>query len=318
MSGPGAPLIVVTGENDARRRAEIRAAAEPAAVVFAPDAAAAGGALATAEAVVGRVPPHLLGTAGRLRWVHSQAAGVDAELSPELRASGAVLTSSAGNGAVPLAEHALLLMLMLSRDAPRWARAQAEHRWDRHTHGELAGRVLGVVGLGHSGLDLAAKARACHMRVLGVRRRPGLPAPGVDEVHGPEGLPEVLAAADFLVVTAPRTPATAHLLGAAELALMKPTAFLVCVSRGGIVDEAALIDALRAGRLAGAGLDAYATEPLPPESPLWELPGVIVTPHNGATTRATADRGHAVLLANLRRFAAGEPLLNVVDQEAGY
>ncbi|MFI6344385.1 D-2-hydroxyacid dehydrogenase [Streptomyces sp. NPDC050560] len=321
MSGAGGawtPVVVVLGERDERRRTEIVRAAGRARVVFAADARAAAGELAAADAVIGRVPPELLASAPRLRWVHSPAAGVDADLTPELLASGIELTSSVGNGAVPLAEHALMLMLMLSRDAPRWARAQAAHRWDRHTHGELAGGVLGIVGLGHSGLDLAGKARACHMRVLGVRRRPERASPGVDEVYGPEGLPEVLAAADFLVVTAPRTAATTRLLGAAELRLMKPTAFLICISRGGIVDEDALADAVRERRLAGAGLDAHEVEPLPADSPLWDLPGVIVTPHNGATTRGTAERGHEILLTNLRRFDRGEPLVNVVDQEAGY
>ncbi|WP_212909366.1 D-2-hydroxyacid dehydrogenase [Streptomyces sp. TS71-3] len=294
----------------------MEAAASPARVVFAPEPDDA--LLTAADAVVGPVPPERLPTARRLRWIHSAAAGVDGYLSPELSASGIQLTSSVGNGAIPLAEHALMLMLMLSRDAPRWARAQAEHRWERRVHGELAGHTLGIVGLGHSGVDLAAKAKACHMRVVGVRRRAGLPTPAVDEVYGPEGLPRVLAAADFLVVTAPRTPATAGLIDAAALRLMKPTAFVICISRGGIIDEDALVTALREERLAGAGLDAHATEPLPADSPLWTLPNVIVTPHNGATTEATARRGDAILLENLRRFARGEPLVNVVDKEEGY
>jgi phosphoglycerate dehydrogenase-like enzyme len=265
--------------------------------------------------VIGRVPPDVLAKAPRLRWVHSQSAGVDADLTPEMIASPVVLTSSAGNGGIPLAEHAMLLMLMLDRDVPRWMRAQADRRWDRFIHGELAGRTLGIYGLGNSGLDLARKAQAFHMRVLGVRRRPGQPSPYVDQVCG---FDQMLAESDFVVVTAPRTSSTAGVFDRDAFARMKETAYFICISRGGIADDAALLDALREGRIAGAGLDAHGVEPLPPGSPFWSLPNVIVTPHNGATSDGTARRGAEILLENLRRFVTGAPLHNVVDKQAGY
>jgi phosphoglycerate dehydrogenase-like enzyme len=228
------------------------------------------------------------------------------------------MTSAKGNGAVPLAEQALMLMLMLSRNAPRWLASQREHRWDRYTHGELAGATCGLIGLGNSGRDLALKAAAMHMRVLGMRRGAPEPVPGVDRVYPGKALHELLAASDFVVVTAPLTDETRGLLGPAELGAMRPTAFLVVVSRGGIVDQAALGSALRAGTIAGAGLDAHADEPLAPDSEVWDWPNAIVTPHNGATTAATRRRGIDIAADNLGRFARGAALHNVVDLAAGY
>ena len=258
----------------------------------------------------------VLSGAPRLRWLHSWAAGPRVP-STALPAD-AVMTSSKGNGAVPLAEHALMLMLMLSRNAPRWAAAQREHRWDRYTHGELAGASCGLVGLGNAGRDLALKAAAMHMTVLGIRRGAPGPVAGVDRVYPLSSLPEFLAESDFVVVTAPLTPETRGMIGRAELGLMRPTAFVVCVSRGGIVDQDALGAALRAGTLAGAGLDAHADEPLPPASEVWSWPNTIVTPHNGATTAATRRRSIDIAADNLNRFTRGIKLRNVVDQEAGY
>jgi phosphoglycerate dehydrogenase-like enzyme len=270
--------------------------------------------LEVVEAVIGRIPPELLAKAPKLRWVHSPAAGVDADLSPEMLASDVVLTSSVGNGAIPLAEHSMLLMLMLNREVPRWLKSQAEHRWERFTHGELAGLTLGIYGLGHSGLDLARKAEAFHMRVIGVRRRVGEPSPYVEQVS----FDELLHESDFVVVTAPRTEDTAGRFGAAEFSKMKESAYFVCISRGGIADDDALLDALRTGQIAGAGLDAHGVEPLPPESAFWDLPNVIVTPHNGATSTGTARRGEEIVRENLRRFLSGQELVNVVDKAAGY
>ncbi|MBF8191852.1 D-2-hydroxyacid dehydrogenase [Nonomuraea sp. K274] len=307
--------IIITGDQDEDARRRLRDAAPSARLEF---AAHVDGSIGAADAVVGHVPEALLARAPRLRWVHSPSAGVDGVLSDGLLASDVTLTSSTGNGAIPLAEHAMLLLLMLNRDAPRWMRAQSERRWDRHVHGELAGKTIGLYGLGHAGLDLAAKAKAFHMNVLGMRRRTGVPAPGVDELFGPDDFPRFLAESDFVVVTAPLTAATAGRFDRAAFAAMKRTACFVCVSRGGIADDGALLDALRRGEIAGAGLDAHGVEPLPADSPFWSLPNVIVTPHNGATTRETARRGFDILLDNLGRFARGEPLRNVVDKAAGY
>ncbi|QYN39968.1 D-2-hydroxyacid dehydrogenase [Pseudonocardia sp. DSM 110487] len=233
-------------------------------------------------------------------------------------ASPVVLTSSKGNGAVPLAEHALMLMLMLDRDAPRWLRAQGSRTWDRFPHGELAGATCGIVGMGGAGSALARRAAAFDMRVLGLRRRPERRVPDVERMYGPGEVTAFVAESDFVVVTAALTPQSRGLLGPAAFRAMKPTAYYICVSRGGIADDDALLTAVREGWIAGAGLDAHAVEPLPADSPFWSLPNVIVTPHNGATTARTRRRGVDVFVDNLTRFVAGGPLRNVVDKRAGY
>lgn len=310
--------ILVTGQQSEDNRRRIIEAAGDHPVTFFSSVAEAAPALPGAHAIAGTINAAQLAAAPELRWVHSWAAGANADLTPEMVDSPVVLTSSVGNGAVPLAEHSLLLMLMLDRDVPRWARAQGEHRWDRHTHGELNGKTLGIVGLGHSGADLAIKAQAFHMRVLGVRRRADLPVAGVDQIFPLTELHGFLAECDYVVVTAPLTPQTTGMFGESEFQVMKPTAFWICISRGGIADDDALLDALRRRRIAGAGLDAHAVEPLPEDSPFWDLPNVIVTPHNGATTAATAQRGVDIFVDNLRRFVGDEPLTNLVDKSAGY
>jgi phosphoglycerate dehydrogenase-like enzyme len=249
--------------------------------------------------------------------VQSWAAGPDALMYPEFVASPVVATSCKGNGAIPLAEHAMLLMLMLNRDMPRWMRAQAERRWDHWSHPELNGLTCGIIGLGHSGQDLALKCQAFHMRVLGLRRT-ARPTPHVDEVLPRDRLPELLGRSDFVVVTAPRTPETTGMLGEAEFRAMKRTAYYVCFSRGGLADDAALLRALEEGWIAGAGLDAHGTEPLPPDSPFWRAPNTLITPHNGASTPFTRQRGIDIFAENLRRYFGGRPLLNLVDKIQGY
>ena len=270
---------------------------------------------AEAEVIAGAFPASLLAKAPKLKWLHSWAAGVD--VTPEIEASLVVFTSSKGNGAIPLAEHVILLMLMLARDIPRMQRAQREHRWDKIVHGELTGQTLGIVGLGNSGVDLARKAKAFHMRVIGVRRTP-TPTPEVDEQFPLSRLHDFLGQCDWVAMTAPITPETRHMLGEAEFRAMKPSAYYICISRGGTADPAALLRALKEGWIAGAGLDAHETEPLPPDSPFWDAPNTIVTPHYGATTPLTYRRGADIFLDNLRRYVNGEPLFNVVDKEAGY
>lgn len=270
-------------------------------------------------AVLGASPGDDLTFLPALEWVHSGTAGVDGWLAAGTVPDGVRLTSAVGNGAIPLAEHALLLMLMLSRDAPRWFRAQGRREWDRYLHGELAGASLGIVGYGNSGADLAGKAAACHMQVRALRRTPGPDADGeVRLLYGREGLGELLRESDFVVVTSPVTAQTRALIGAAELAQMKPTSYLVVVSRGGIVVDDALLIALRDGTIAGAGLDAHGVEPLPADSPFWYLENVIVTPHNGATTAGTGERGRQIALENVARWVSGDALVNVVDAARGY
>jgi len=288
-----------------------------AAVSFADDADTLAALVPDAEVVAGDIGPDLLARARRLRWIQSWAAGPNRMLYPELSDSDIVLTCAKGNGAVPLAEHAMLLIGMLNSGAQQWLDAQRERRWARHEHRELQGQTCGIIGLGGSGTDLAEKAHAFHMHVLGVRRRCQR-TPHVDEVLPLDRLHDLLVRSDFVVVTAPLTAATAGMLGEAEFDVMKPTASIVCISRGGIIDDDALLTALRTGKIAGAGLDAHGTEPLPVDSPFWTAPNTIVTPHNGATTPQTRQRGVEIFLDNLNRYLDGRPLRNIVDKREGY
>lgn len=297
-------------------------AAHPDVVVATADDAEA---LRSATVATGRLTDAEVAAMPHLAWVHSWAAGVESDVGPALRrratgpddrpdAPGEVtVTSSAGNGAIPLAEQALMLMLMLGRQAPRWGEAQRAHRWERFTHDELHGRTVGIYGYGNVGRELAVRARAFGMRVVGLRRRPAEPGDPVDRMLPPEAVDELAAVSDFLVVAAPLTDQTAGAIGLRTLRALGPEGHLVVVSRGGIAREADLVTAVRDGVIAGAGLDAHATEPLPADSPVWDLPRTVVTPHNGATTAATADRGTAIFLDNLDRWLARRPLRNVVD-----
>ncbi|TCL68171.1 D-2-hydroxyacid dehydrogenase [Rhizobium sp. BK251] len=311
------PRIVAVGGFTVEQQNLLRRAGGNCSIEFVKDAAGLVDSIEVADAVAGHIAPAILGRARRLRWVHSWAAGPDTQLYREFVEHPVILTCSKGNGAIPLAEHAMMLMLMLNRDALRWLKAQAERRWDPFTHGELNGLTLGIVGAGHSGTDLARKAKAFHMRVLGLRRT-ATRADGFDEIFPRKSLHAFLAQSDFVVVSAPLTPETEHMLGEAEFRAMKPSAYFICFSRGGIADDAALLRALSENWIAGAGLDAHGIEPLPADSPFWSLPNTIITPHNGATTAATRARGIEIFAENLRRFAAGMPLINAVDKAAGY
>jgi phosphoglycerate dehydrogenase-like enzyme len=310
--------ILVTGNHSDANQQIMRDAAPGAALHFVGKVADAGDLIAEVEGIAGAVTAADLAKAKKLTWVHTWAAGPDTSLFPEMLASPVVLTSSVGNGAIPLAEHSIGLMIMLNRDFPRWMRAQAEKKWDRFTHPELKGLTLGIFGLGNSGSDLALKAQAFHMRVVGLRRNPDRSVPGVDKMYRADQFHEFLAECDFVVVTAPATTETVGIFDEAAFRAMKPTAYWICISRGGIADDDALYKALKEGWIAGAGLDAHGVEPLPSDSPFWDLPNVIITPHNGATTFGTAQRSVEIFADNLKRFAAGEPLRNVVDKQAGY
>lgn len=282
--------------------------------------------LPEADVVLGYVlRPENFASARRLRWVHSMAAGVTGMLFPAFVESEVVLTNGRGVHAPAMAEHALGVMLAFTRRLHLARDAQRERAWRQRelggtppSFGELAGRTLGLVGFGEVGSAVARAARAFGMEVIAVRRRPAAdPAPAHAQ-WPPERLGEMLALADWVVLVAPQTAATTGMIGAAELARMKPGARLVNLGRGALVDEPALIEALRSGRLAGAALDVFATEPLPAASPLWEMPEVIVTPHTSGTTPEYWDRCRERFAANLRRWLAGEPLEYVVDKRAGY
>jgi len=254
--------------------------------------------------------------APKLRWLQTFNAGIDHPIFARFPERGVRLTTAAGSSAEPIAQTALAGILMLARGFPHWLEAQRRAEWQPHPvtalPRDLAGQVLVVFGLGAIGRELARLARAVGLRAIGVRRGPAQADDPVDELHPPARLRELLPRADWLAITCPLTPETRGAIDAAALALLPPGARLVNVARGEIVDEAALCESLRAGRLAGAYLDVFATEPLPRESPLWAAPNVIVTPHNSAATRGAEARQLAIFLDNLARFGRGEPLRNEV------
>lgn len=265
----------------------------------------------------------LFAAARRLQWIHSPAAGVGNMLFPELVASPVVLTNSRGMAADTMAEHVVAVTLALFRRLPDAWRRQAEREWAQDAIGATGDRTIGgstalIVGLGAVGSGAAWRMAALGARVVGVRRRGTAMPDGVEALVAVDRLREVLPAADIVVLTAPHTRETGRLLDAAALAAMKPEAVLVNVSRGALVDEAALADALAAGRLGGAALDVFEREPLPIDSPLWSLPNVLITPHTSGFRRDHWDAATSIFERNLERFFAGEPLLNVVDKAAGY
>jgi phosphoglycerate dehydrogenase-like enzyme len=285
-------------------------------------------AVATAEAYFGfGVPPALLAAAPALRWAHSASAGVGSSITPALRASAVVLTNSAGVYAEAMADTVLAGVLHFVRGLDFAVRQQAAARWDQAPFtGEATElrelsecRVL-VVGAGGIGAAVARRFSALGCPCVGIRRRPerGIPE-GFERVAGPDDLDRELGGADVVVLAAPHTAATGRLLDARRLALLSPSAIVVNVARGALVDDDALLAALTTGRLRGAVLDVFTCEPLPAESPWWGHPRVLVTPHvSGVSPRRHWERALTLFEDNWRRWVAGDPLRNVVDPDAGY
>lgn len=278
------------------------------------------------EAAIGGPNPDrfraVLAAAPRLRWFHTISAGVDRLIIPELIArEDVVLTNNTGPYDVPIAEFALGMIFAAAKRVPMHLRQQQEHRWAHAAevpdHAELRGAVLLVLGMGSIGTELARLARGVGMRVVGVRRT-ARPDPNADGIVAAEYLVDVVRDADYLAVTAALTPETRGLVSREVIAAMKPTGWLVNVARGPIVDEDALLEALRQRRIGGAAIDAWWEEPLPANSPWWDLHNVIVTAHRSNSSPRLRERTLVLFGENLRRFRAGEPLLNVVDKYVGY
>lgn len=296
-----------------------------------PGARAAVAAVRGAEVYVGYGVPEPLfraateGPDARLRWVHSGSSGVGGSLHDAMRASDVVLTNSAGIYAEPMADTVLAMMLHFARGLDFAVRAQAERIWHEEPFDaadtpvrELSESTLGIVGLGGIGRAVARRGVALGMKVVATRRRGTEGPEGVEVLSGEDALHRILPRCDYLVLAVPQTNETRAMLGARELAMLPPHAVLVNVARGGVVDEAALTDALRQGRLRGAGLDVFAAEPLPRDSALWGLPNVLVLPHVSGASRRFWRRQTDLITQNIRRYAAGGPLLNTVDKHAGY
>jgi phosphoglycerate dehydrogenase-like enzyme len=269
--------------------------------------------------------PQQLQEARKLKWIHSTAAGVAQLMYPELRESGLLVTNPSGIFSVPMAEHTLGLILALARNFPdsvryqdtcRWAQQEL---WDKPQHlTELNGRLLLIVGMGSIGRELARLVRALDLRVWGVSRSGKGDAALAERRLPASQLHAALPEADYVVIAAPETPETKHLMGAAELARMKPTARLINVARGSLLDEAALVHALETGALAGAAIDVAAAEPLPPDSPLWRAPNLIITPHTSALSDRLWERETVLLVELLERWFDGREMTNRVDLVRGY
>jgi phosphoglycerate dehydrogenase-like enzyme len=260
----------------------------------------------------------LLAATPKLRWYHTPSAGVDRLLEiPDFRERGIRVTNNSGSYDIQIAEHVMALVLSAAKRLHVYRDQQARREWKDHPHQELRDETMVVFGAGSIGGEVVRLAAAIGMRVIAVRRS-GAPVPGAERVITPDRLAEAAAEADYLVVAAPLTPATRGAISREVLGRMKRTAWVVNIARGPIIDEPALIDALRDERIGGAALDTFAQEPLPADSPLWSLPNAIVTPHASNSSPRVRERTLALFLENLRRFKAGEPLLNQVDWNAGY
>jgi phosphoglycerate dehydrogenase-like enzyme len=260
----------------------------------------------------------------RLRWVHATSAGAGEQVRraglPAEALERVAVTTSSGVHAVPLAEFAIFGLLAVAKDLPRLIEDQRARAWPevRQPFRELSGQTLFLVGLGEIGREVARLGKALGMRTVGVRRTEGPPPECVDEVHGPQRLAELAGRADAMVVSLPLTDQTAGLVDRATIERLPPGCIFVNIGRGAVVDEPALVDALRDRRIAGAVLDVFATEPLPADSPLWTLPNVLVTPHAAALSARENERITELFVDNLRRYLDGEPLVNVVEPGVFY
>jgi len=275
--------------------------------------------LAEAEIIFGfRLPQNVLARTPKLKWIQVMLAGVERFLDIEMLESPVIMTNYPH--ATPVSELVLSMMLMFVKKAPFCFQLKQEKQWKRFTLGMLRDKTVGVVGLGSIGREVARLARAFGMRVVATRRS----AKGVGKARYVDimlpltQLQQLLTESDFVVLAVPFTPETTNLIGEKELRAMKPDAYLINVARGGVVDEEALIRALEENWIAGAGLDVFATEPLPTDSKLWELPNVILTPHIAGVMEGYAMRATEAFCENLRRYLNGKKLLNVVDKKRGY
>ncbi|MGA9353497.1 MAG: D-2-hydroxyacid dehydrogenase [Terriglobales bacterium] len=271
------------------------------------------------------IRPEQIKAARNLRWIHSPAAAVNQLMFPELVESEIVLTNAREVHGPVVAEHVLALIFALAKKIPGSVELQQKHIWGQQILWdetprvrEVAGATLGLVGLGSIGRPLLRSAKALGMRVIAVREHPEKGSEGADLVFGPENIDELFRQADYVVLAAPVTDRTQSIANAARLALMKPTASLINVGRGPLVDEAALAVALREKTIGAAALDVFPKEPLPADSPLWDLPNLVITPHTAALTDRLWERHYTLFSENLRRYRTGQALVAVVDKARGY
>ena len=276
-----------------------------------------------ADVFVGTPSREVFIAADRLRWLHCPGTGIDKLTSiTELVNSDVVLTNARVPHAAPMADHVMGVVLDFAHRARDLWEDQRAHRWvaSKYSAGmvDLGGRTMGILAMGDIGQAVARRAHGFDMEVYGVDVRPMSAPPGVKEVWGPERLDDLLKISDWFVVTAPLTSETEGMIDRRRLGLLKRGAYFIIISRGGIVDEAALLEGLRSGQIAGAGVDAFKEEPLPADSPFWDMDNVMISPHVSALTPEMWEGRRQVFKENLRRFLANEPFLYVCDKEAGF
>ena len=333
--------LVIHPAVDAHRLAAIvDAAGDGGAVVNAPDEDAAAAAIADADAFFGKMTPKLLAAETRLHWIQAPSASMEHYLFPALVEHPSILTNMRGIFSDVIADHVFGFVLCFARNFHHYVRNQAKATWEvmgdpswkapdfarslRDTtpadwaHIHLSDTTLGMVGLGSIGSEVARRGLAFGMRVLAVDPSREACPPGVEALWKPDRLGDLLAGSDFVVIAAPHTPETVKMFRRPQFRQMKPTAFLINIGRGVIVDLDDLVAALEAGEIAGAGLDVFEIEPLPPEHPLWGMENVVMTPHCAARSPRIPDRFAQVVVDNVRRYAAGRPVRNVVDKTAWY
>lgn len=266
------------------------------------------------------LPRNVIGRADGLKWIQVISAGVEHILDPEIAESPVVITNIRGMSATPIAEFVIAVALMFAKQMPRCFQLQQTRQWQVFTTAGLGSKTMGIVGLGSIGGEVARLARSFGMRVIALRRSSGSVTDNgdVDMMLPREGLYQLLAESDFVALTVPLTTETDGLIGEKELRAMKPTAYLINVSRGNVVDEEMLIRALSENWIAGAGLDVFATEPLPVESRLWGLPNVIYSPHVSGSIENEIEMAADLFIDNLKRYLNGDRLFNVVDKKKGY
>jgi phosphoglycerate dehydrogenase-like enzyme len=269
--------------------------------------------------------PEQFADARKLRWIHSPAAAVHQLMYPELIKSSVALTNSTGIHGPVVAEHAIAVLLALAKRLPQAMQYQAKHEWsqDQLWHGsppprEVSDSTVLIVGMGSIGREFAARAKALGMKILAIRENPAKGLEAADAVYSSSQIDEVLPQADYVLLCTPVTPATTGIMNAARLSKMKFDAYLINVARGPLIDEAALFDALQHRRIAGAALDVFNDEPLPANSPFWSLDNILITPHTAAVTDRLWERHYRLIVDNMKRFLAGQRLLNEVDKSRGY
>jgi phosphoglycerate dehydrogenase-like enzyme len=265
-------------------------------------------------------PVEWIRRAPRLQWYQQWGAGTDWLIRhPDIARQNFILTNASGVHSIPISEHILALMLAFSRRLHTAVRAQMERKWvPVDDAGELAGKKVLLIGVGAIGRQTARLASALGMHVTGMRRHPGKFVPGIEKMVGAEQLLEMLPDADFVILTIPLTGETKHFINGKAVAAMKPGAYVINIGRGATIDEAALIEALKSGKIAGAGLDVFEEEPLPEHSPLWSLENVIITAHYSGNTPHYDARAFEIFLENLENYTTGKPMRNVVDKNRGY